>query len=630
MASQSTSTTAGAGSSSAPVVVQILPNNRNPLIWKDFNICLMSDNTKKAQCIHCLHFFSKDSNSTLKNHITHPHCEAKKRVAESGQSSMSRDGSIFVYNPDVLREQFAGLVIQRGLPFNHFDDEQTTRVFQKHLQPRYAHVSRTTLKRDAMKLWVMAKQAIIDRFLQINTNVNLTTDVWTPPHGVPGSYICVTAHWIEPGTWQMMKRVIAFEDFPVPHTGSALAKTLINVFVKFKLENKIMSITLDNASNNTSAIGKLRLKYEPPMEGRFYHSRCVAHIINLCVQDGLAVKEINTIKESFKTMLKDVFKSGGKNQQRYSKICKQAGKPCLSPHWDVPTRWNSTYHMFLSGLKQKSTLMYFHDLLASKNRCHQFPAENWVIIEGLTQLLEVFNNATKVLSGVYYPTSPLVLQQIVFMTTKLTEYEFEGGIFATMVKPMKEKLKKYFERMPPIITCAAALNPCFNVHGVEFLIESISTDLEFFDDSYATKAKNGSPTIWKWDNIPVLSRMAMNILSVQATSVASESAFSTSGMVLSIRRTRLTSASLKMCMCLKDHLDAQERKQDKSTLETPVDFEEEILDAEVQANEVIPLSDEEIALDADSSEGSMSGPGSGGKEAEVEANYGYDVYHDDY
>ncbi|GJR02827.1 zinc finger BED domain-containing protein RICESLEEPER 2 [Tanacetum coccineum] len=129
---------------------------------------------------------------------------------------------------------------------------------------------------------------------------------------------------------------------------------------------------------------------------------------------------------------------------------------------------------------------------------------------------------------------------------------------------------------------------------------------------------------------PILSRMAMDILSVQATSVASESAFSTSGRVLSIRRTRLTPASLEMCMCLKDHLDAQERKQDKSTLETPVDFEEEVLDAEVQANEAIPLSDEEIALDAASSEGSMSGPGSGGEEAEAEPNYGYDVYNDDY
>ncbi|GJU15590.1 hypothetical protein Tco_1143556 [Tanacetum coccineum] len=43
--------------------------------------------------------------------------------------------------------------------------------------------------------------------------------------------------------------------------------------------------------------------------------------------------------------------------------------------------------------------------------------------------------------------------------------------------------------MPPIITCAAALNPCFNVHGVELLIESISTDLEFLDDVHATRTK---------------------------------------------------------------------------------------------------------------------------------------------
>ncbi|GKB87802.1 zinc finger BED domain-containing protein RICESLEEPER 3 [Tanacetum coccineum] len=107
----------------------------------------------------------------------------------------------------------------------------------------------------------------------------------------------------------------------------------------------------------------------------------------------------------------------------------------------------------------------------------------------------------------------------------------------------------------------------------------------------------------KESTFPVLSRVAMDIISVQATLVASEFVFSTSGRVLSIRRTKLTPASLEMCMCLNDHLDAQERKQDKSGLENPVDFEEEILDAEVQQNEAIPLSDEEIALDAASSEG---------------------------
>ncbi|GKE76512.1 hypothetical protein Tco_1542632 [Tanacetum coccineum] len=53
-----------------------------------------------------------------------------------------------------------------------------------------------------------------------------------------------------------------------------------------------------------------------------------------------------------------------------------------------------------------------------------------------------------------------------------------------------------------------------------------------------------------------------------------------------------------MCMCLKNHLNAKERKQDKCPLETPLDFEEGVFDDEVQQNEAIPLSDEEIALDA--------------------------------
>nr|GEV26918.1 hypothetical protein [Tanacetum cinerariifolium] len=79
---------------------------------------------------------------------------------------------------------------------------------------------------------------------------------------------------------------------------------------------------------------------------------------------------------------------------------------------------------------------------------------------------------------------------------------------------------------------------------------------------------------------PLLSRMAMDLISIQATSVASESAFSISGWVLSIRRTRLTPASLEMCMCLKDHMDATEHIQHTSNLENDLDFVEEILDEE--------------------------------------------------
>nr|GEZ65629.1 zinc finger BED domain-containing protein RICESLEEPER 2 [Tanacetum cinerariifolium] len=95
----------------------------------------------------------------------------------------------------------------------------------------------------------------------------------------------------------------------------------------------------------------------------------------------------------------------------------------------------------------------------------------------------------------------------------------------------------------------------------------------------------------KESTYPVLSCIVMDIISVQATLRASKSAFSTSGRVLSIQRTRLALASFEKCMCLKDHLDAQERKQYKSGLEKPIDFEEEIFDVEVQQNEAILLSE---------------------------------------
>nr|GEY20439.1 zinc finger BED domain-containing protein RICESLEEPER 2 [Tanacetum cinerariifolium] len=272
-------------------------------------------------------------------------------------------------------------------------------------------------------------------------------------------------------------------------------------------------------------------------------------------------------------------------------------------------------------------------------------------------------------------------------------FKTESGIYSSMVKPMKKKFKKYFEKIPLVITCAAALNLCFSFHGVELLIESILTDLEFFDDGFATKvkelfnqsfqglyntyyleygdtttqltsgaslsrthsgnsmtnllnrlkdhsnrrAKNDRLTsseyerylssdfishlwpnefagfdvlgFWKVNEsmFPIISRMPRDMLSVQATSVASESAFSTSGWVLSIRKTRLTPASLEMCMCLNDHLDVTDRIQHTSNLKNCLDFEEEILEEEVQDNEAIALSEEEIALDEAASDARSNG-----------------------
>ena len=63
------------------------------------------------------------------------------------------------------------------------------------------------------------------------------------------------------------------------------------------------------------------------------------------------------------------------------------------------------------------------------------------------------------------------------MCNKLNDFEFQGELFEEMIIPMKLKFRKYFTEISPVFTCAAVLNPCYNVTGVETLIDSIVHDL---------------------------------------------------------------------------------------------------------------------------------------------------------
>ncbi|KAD3067356.1 hypothetical protein E3N88_35236 [Mikania micrantha] len=83
-----------------------------------------------------------------------------------------------------------------------------------------------------------------------------------------------------------------------------------------------------------------------------------------------------------------------------------------------------------------------------------------------------------------------------------------------------------------------------------------------------------------------------------STTVASESAFSLSGRVLSLRRTKLTPESVEMCICLKDHLDSIDRIQDQTTLEDETSIEVKVHDEEVEEGLSPGLSDEELAFEA--------------------------------
>jgi hypothetical protein len=61
--------------------------------------------------------------------------------------------------------------------------------------------------------------------------------------------------------------------------------------VEWKIEDKVTTITLDNATNNGNTITNLKAKLlarkNSVFDPGYFHIRCAAHIVNLVVNDGL-------------------------------------------------------------------------------------------------------------------------------------------------------------------------------------------------------------------------------------------------------------------------------------------------------------------------------------------------------
>ena len=61
------------------------------------------------------------------------------------------------------------------------------------------------------------------------------------------------------------------------------------IFEKYKIDNKIFAIGFDNASNNTTTISQLIVLCNPYFGGKFFLQRFACHVLNLCVQNRLAL-----------------------------------------------------------------------------------------------------------------------------------------------------------------------------------------------------------------------------------------------------------------------------------------------------------------------------------------------------
>ncbi|KAL0000367.1 hypothetical protein SO802_014148 [Lithocarpus litseifolius] len=219
-----------------------------------------------------------------------------------GQLLLSKNvGTVSKFEPDKFRELLVAAIVMHDLPFCFVEYTAIRAIFSS-LCPEATIITRNTARADLIKMHGREKEKIKFMLKDASSRISLTSDLWTSI--ITDGYICITAHFID-RNWVLQKRVLNFCFMPPPRNGVSLYEKMYNLLCEWEIENKVFSVTLDNASSNDVFVDILRtqlsIRKALVCNGEFFHFRCYAHILNLIVQDGL--KEIDIAIQKIQKVL---------------------------------------------------------------------------------------------------------------------------------------------------------------------------------------------------------------------------------------------------------------------------------------------------------------------------------------
>lgn len=373
------------------------------------------------------------------------------------------------YDHSKIREIMAKMIIAHEYPFIMVEHAWFN-ILCKALNPNFVKVSRTTIRNECMKVYDAERDKLKKIFKTIH-RISLTCDCWTSKQTI--GYMALTAHYID-SNWQLQKCIINFVELEPPHTGLVISDAISDCILEWGIQDKVSTITLDNASSNDVAARSLMSNFQRRnklhFKGMFFHIRCCAHVLNLMVQDGL--QEINEIIHDIRESVKYLKKSPAR-VHKFGEIAKQLGVSTergLSS--DVPTRWNSTYKMLDAAFHYR---MVFGEYAKRDPSYRWSPSEDaWENYEKIRKLLEVFYDVTAIYSGTDYPTSNKFLRETFRIKKILAEQVSSDDLFMrNMAEVMAHKFDKYWGSCNLLMAIAGVLDPRWKMLLVQFTFPKI-------------------------------------------------------------------------------------------------------------------------------------------------------------
>nr|KAJ0198451.1 hypothetical protein LSAT_V11C700355780 [Lactuca sativa] len=585
--------------------------------WKSFEKIFI-DGVRHGKCKWCERALKADGNNTgtssLNKHAKN--CKKNPENLKNQQTLQFKkeptgEGSVSIWKHDDkrIKKAMLNLFVVGGLPFK-FVENEAFYEYTNALNGKVIVPCRTTISKKVSLYYQEERNKLVTFLCNPLNTIHLTTDCWTSP-SKRVHYIVITAHFID-DNWEMHKRIINFKELD-SQRGEDIGKEVLKCIQGWGIKN-VMTCTVDNASSNDKAIEFLKNKL-PNLynEGKHFHIRCMAHIINLIVRDGM-----NKNDESVKC-LQDAVRYIRKSTQRialFKKCMKAVGVESTKFLCnDCPTRWNSTYDLLKIAVDLEKAFYEYEmeDVVTPVS-------EDFVTCRAMVSFLEKFKVKTELVSTTSKPLANRFFGEVCGIYKHIRVWS-KNKRFYSIGKDMIDKYEKYwgdFENLNDYIHAFETLikykmpenkplselditaktkslikdiesrfenffncyntnsNVPFETGGSQDTVH-IDDDDDFVGDYFAqsvnssasketelTRYLNKGQTqgvkdfdilVW-WKNnasrYPILSRMAKDLLGIQISTVASESAFSTSGRIIDSYRANLSAPIIEALVCTQD------------------------------------------------------------------------------
>ncbi|EUC54484.1 Ac transposase, putative [Rhizoctonia solani AG-3 Rhs1AP] len=274
----------------------------------------------------------------------------------------------------------------------------------------------------------------------------IACDAWTSANRI--AFLAITASWITQ-EWQLEETLLDFVELKGAHDGQNMATSVATVVSELGIEDKVLALVSDNASNNGTLVQHLSssLQKSAPnsrWDGTQGHVRCLAHIIHLAVMSLLrGVKAVPASVNSRDITHNDHSLTSDEAELIVAddnfEASESDDKALPDPMIDLGSGIDKTIDALTNHPKIK---IY---------RPYALSTGDWLAISAVRKWLKFFRRALVRISGEKYPTLSFSLHIYFVLIGYVSELENDSTVRQNLpalngIRACKSKLQEFLDR----------------------------------------------------------------------------------------------------------------------------------------------------------------------------------------